>query len=305
MTTPTSRPPRPRLGHSLLELLVALPLAALLGTVAVALLLDAHHLTRRLESTTAQSRELRHAGEILTAEIRPLAADDIITWSDSALEFHSVEGSGILCASLSPRELDLLPLDDANTLRTAWFATPQSGDLVWTVARDSTPVADSATWQHATLSSATRAASSPCTALPLYTNGTNAGAPVRLTLASAPPRTPEFGTLVRITRRTRYSLYRASDGLWYLGRKSLETSGWTTIQPVAGPLASATHAGLRIAVLDSTNTAFATGAARTPRTVAIAMRSESQFLRAPGTPLVTDSLLIAVSLRGQSPSATP
>jgi hypothetical protein len=59
--------------------------------------------------------------------------------------------------------------------------------------------------------------------------------------------------VVRVTRPWRYSLYRASGGRWYLGAKEWNPSleKFNTIQPVAGPLVSASAGGLRFQYLDS------------------------------------------------------
>ena len=65
--------------------------------------------------------------------------------------------------------------------------------------------------------------------------------------------TPANTSAVRVTRRWRYSIYRAADG-WFLGAKEWNsaTGRFNTIQPVAGPLVSASQGGLRFHYLDST-----------------------------------------------------
>jgi type II secretory pathway pseudopilin PulG len=294
-----------RHGHTLLELLVALPLAALLGAIAVGLLLNAHHLARRLDATTEQSRELRQAGEILTSELRSLSAADLISWSDTAIEFHALVASGFLCATHATNALDLLPLDHTDALRTAWFATPQPDDDVWTLATDSALFVTSARWQRSGLATTAASTTSSCIGTPLYAGGGFATFPQRITLQTAFTSTPETGTLVRITRRARYSLYRASDGLWYLGRKSFDHTGWTTIQPVAGPLRAAARDGLRIAVIDSAGNTFPVGAPRTPHAIALALHTEARWLRTPTVPGVVDSLLLTIALRGEPQGNTP
>jgi hypothetical protein len=48
--------------------------------------------------------------------------------------------------------------------------------------------------------------------------------------------------------------YRAGDGDWYLGRRTMGPAGWDVAQPVAGPLSSAGDRGLRIVVRDGAAT---------------------------------------------------
>jgi hypothetical protein len=59
--------------------------------------------------------------------------------------------------------------------------------------------------------------------------------------------------VVRVTRPWRYSLYRASDGRWYVGAREWSPAllRFNTIQPVAGPLMSAAAGGLRFHYRDS------------------------------------------------------
>ena len=68
-------------------------------------------------------------------------------------------------------------------------------------------------------------------------------------LASAAPP----ASVVRVTRPWRYTLYRASDGEWYLGAKEWNPTAakFNTIQPVAGTLLPASASGLRFRYLDS------------------------------------------------------
>jgi hypothetical protein len=73
------------------------------------------------------------------------------------------------------------------------------------------------------------------------------------------------GTVIRITRPWRYSLYKGGDGGWYLGAKEWtpSTSRYSTVQPVAGPLMSAAHSGLRFRYADSSGATVSAGAAIT------------------------------------------
>jgi type II secretory pathway pseudopilin PulG len=295
-----------RAGNTLIELLVALPIAAILGAVAVAQLLNTHQLARQLNSSSEIARELRQAGEVIASEIRPLSAADLIAWSDTAIEFHALIGSGVVCALPTRNALDLLPLSGSDVLRTSWFATPQTGDNIWTIPADSEPAPRAQRWEMSTLQSVGATPSSACATLPLLSAGTGNGSPAqRLTLTATLPHGPEAGALVRITRHVRYSLYRASDRQWYLGRKSFDHGGWTTIQPVAGPLQSAVDKGLLLQVRDSVANIIPSGDTRTPHTIAFAMHATSRWMRTAAQYGVADSLTLNISLRGGAPLVVP
>ena len=295
-----------RTGSTLMELTVALPIAALLGMVAVALLLNTHKLARRLDSTTEIARELRQASAVLVSEIRPLSARDVLAWTDTSLEINGVAGSGIVCATPAANIIELLPHTGNDALRTSWFAAPQAGDLVHSVANDSAMVPHDGKWRASSLLTYTTSASSQCTVRPLMTLGAaSADHVVRLTLASALATRPSLGSPVRITRRTRYSLYKASDARWYLGRKTYNGITWATIQPVAGPLDKPVQRGLLIQVRDSASNKLPPGSVRTPHSIALMLRSSSAWVRVGGQPGARDSVVLAVALRGQMTMSVP
>lgn len=288
-----------RRGTTLVELIVALPIGAIIGTIAVAMLLDTHKVTRRLSSSTQIGRELRQAAAVLASEIRPLAASDVVAWTDTSIEINSLVGSGIACATSGASSIDMLPLHGADVMRTSWFATPQSGDQVFLQGADSSIAPQDAGWRMSSLHSATTTASSGCSASPHMALSTSSSNPVRLTMNSPLAVTPAAGSLVRIARRARYSLYRASDGLWYLGRKSFNAAAWTTIQPVAGPFDKPQLDGLLIQVRDSANNVMISAATSTPRSVALELHGSSVWKRTTTSPGAQDSVLMHVTLRGQ------
>lgn len=296
---------RARSGTTLIELIVALPLAALIGLVAISLLLDTQKLARRLNASTEIGRELRQAASVLASEIRPLSAPDIIAWTDTSLDVQALAGSGVACALPSPSVIDILPLNGTDVLRTSWFATPQAGDRVFSVSRDSLMVPADGRWQSDVLSASSSSTASSCVGQPLLTLGAGGTSVVRLTLASAMSSQPSIGSPIRIMRRTRYSLYRASDGLWYMGRKTFNGVAWTTIQPVSGPFDRPLLRGLFIQVRDSANNVLLPTSTVTPRSIALAMHGSSQWMRAVGTPGARDSLLMHVTLRGQMAVGAP
>jgi len=295
---------RRRHGTGLLEVLVAIPLVAVIGTVAVQLLLTVHRQVVRDEGTIGAIRELRHGAGIISAELRGLRASDIVAWSDTSIVFDATVGLGVVCAAVAghafvtivgdaveamPRSTDT----DPDPLAAIWNQPPQPGDVAELRVPGETPAdAGSVT----TRSIRTTAGGADCAGSPLIAPLSNAT--VRLTFADSSPVAFQVGTPIRVARRTRYSLYRAGDGDWYLGRRTMGPAGWDVVQPVAGPLSSADDRGLRIVVRDRRGDAL--GSLRgIPARVSLLVRAPRRAGRAAPTPVRTDSLHIEVLLRAE------
>src|SRR4029079_4209458 len=89
----------------------------------------------------------------------------------------------------------------------------------------------------------------------------------QVTLASPPSSSVHKGSPLHFARRGRYSLYRSSDGDWYLGYRRCNAIGASvcgSIQPVSGPYRSysrtAGTSGLTLKYYDSSGAEI--GAAR-------------------------------------------
>lgn len=284
-------------GTTLLELLVALPLMALLGGVAVLLLLQTHRAVRASDGIIAANRELRHAVAVLSSDLRPLRGIDLIAWSDTAIEFNAMVGAGIVCEGRgSLRQLDLLPITDHDPARTSWSSTPQLGDAV-TAWRSSgiSGIPEAVQVRVLRITSARG-----CAASPLVQHSSLPAALVqRILLADTLPRALLLGSPVRVTRRVRFATYQSSDGLWYVGRTTWSAGSWDVIQPVAGPVLAPRARGIRFDVRDSLGTSVRPGGPR-PAQLHIELRA---LRRASGTgragdPVMTDSVRVDLSLRG-------
>ena len=94
-------------------------------------------------------------------------------------------------------------------------------------------------------------------------------------LDTPPAFASALGIPVRITRPRRYSLYRASDGLSYLGERDWNPGAlrFNTIQPVSGPFAPAAEHGLVFRYLDSTGASLVIPVANPARDRARASRT--------------------------------
>ena len=289
--------PRAR-GSTLLELLVALPLMALLTASAVLLLLGTHRMVRSADSMVTAHRELRHAVAAIAADIRPLSGVDLIAWSDTSLEFNATVGTGIVCdgrGTLS--SVDVLPITQTDAARTSWNTAPQAGDSLrlWYTDARSIP---RLTPQSARLASA--AVARGCIAAPLLQRASSPAAHVQhLVLTDPLVHAPTLGSPVRVTRRVRLALYRSSDGDWYIGRTAWNGTAWDVIQPVVGPLLAPARRGLRIDVRDSTGTSlYRNGALAAQLHVELRVPRRSPTTTRGGAPTLTDSAIVDMTLRG-------
>ncbi len=305
-------------GHTLLEVLIALPLMALLGAVAVQLLLTMHRRSLHDDGVFAASRELRHGATVLSTELRGLRAADVVAWSDTAIEFEGTVGVGVVCAHDVPGAMVAVAGGAAalvngmpDPLDVVWNTPPQPGDrlLGWTSGASLT---DQPMERALTVRSV--GAGRQCLTSPLQTVGAAGGTAIAVVEAAG--RALGTGTPVRITRRARYALYRAGDGDWYLGRRSLGPTGWDVIQPVVGPLLAARARGLLIMVRDrdgaplaARQTAPTTSPATSPPTspptspivaparVSVQLRALRRAGRAGVAQPTVDSIAVEVALR--------
>ena len=291
-----SAPPTPRHASTLVELLVAIPLMALLTALAVALLISAQRAAQRADHTLAASHELRHAGAVLAAELRPLSARDLVTWSDTSIEFESTVGTGIACAGRGRRDrIELLPTTSADGARTSWVSPAQAGDGVslFLAPTDSilTPLPHQSTLR-------TTSSTHTCTRSPLIDSSADPSAKtVTLKLVDTLPTGIAAGTPVRITRRIHYALYQSGPD-WFLGRRELSPAGWDITQPVAGPLLSARAFGIVIKLRNAAGATLLPGDT-TAATVHMELRAPARLTptaRSARTTLA-DSATIDITLR--------
>lgn len=283
----TLSPPRMRAGSTLVELLAALPIMGIVGTLAILLLLVAQRQARRADESGGAVRELRHASVILGAELRPLRPADLVAWSDTSLEFQSLIATGIACDVRNVNAaINMLPAGEADPLDTRTTMPVQDGDQVRAMLASAGVEAAPQPWETVTssITSTTACAGSVLRSSP--------GPGLQLALDAAPPAQFAEGTPVRVTRRTRYQLYRASDGSWYLGRASRGRTAWEGVQPVAGPFTSAAARGARFIVRDSAGNALSAGPSPLAASVHVELRAARR-----GAFTAADSSFVAVALR--------
>lgn len=260
-----------------------------------------------LDARLLAGAQLREGEGALAHDLLPLspAAGDIAPGEarDSAIAIRAAVATGIACdtAGLSVA----LPPPAADPLGSFQerLSVPQRFDTVWAFASDGA----GRRWIPLQINAVSKSPSR-CGA-GLGTLPLPAGDRLVLTVAgvAALPPGVAAGTPVRVTRRVRWSLYRASDRRWWLGlREQAATTGaLAAVQPVVGPLrpyaADSAQSGAAFLYYDAGGAPIPPGAADTRGVVRIrvVLRADRLPARAaPGAPPLRDSTVIAVAPRG-------
>lgn len=258
---------RRRRGYTLAELLVGAVVGGLVSTAAV---VTGARVRRAAgaQMARAQARaQLAQAAAVLAAELGGVATGgapegaDLAEASDSAIEVRATVGGGVACAvgvgAGGGSVLDVAAFGAG----VGWWATaPGAADVVLVHDPGAAPGAVDDVWQARAATGATTGAG-VCAGSP-FGGGGAGGAPAwRLVLAPpAVPATVAVGAPVRVLRRRRYALYRAGDGLWYLGMREWEAGGWQGVQPLAGPFDALGDGGMRVVVRDRAGVVRVAGA---------------------------------------------
>jgi prepilin-type N-terminal cleavage/methylation domain-containing protein len=301
-----------RLGFTLLELAMVLGILGVMGSAIGLTLLRQQRFYRGTEELVGAREGVRDAIEILSTDIRGMStADTASLLADSAVEMFTSVGSSVVCqiagseiglpAGTSPR---------GNTL-TALVTQPDTGDLALFL-RDS---ADGGSlWERhriAAFSARSKATTCPpSTGFAVDDDGATGTAFV-VVLSTTLTNHVHGGAPVRFIRRGRYSLYRSSDGSWYLGYRRCNALGPSVcgaIQPLSGPYRAYSNnprsTGLLFEFFEGSGVRLAPGSSSlTLARVNITARSESgQRLAIEGRswmPADSATVSIAVRNRGQ------
>jgi hypothetical protein len=283
----------PRLGFSLAELVFVLALGALvLGLVSsIGVRLQRRMLSEA--SRFASNDQLSAAAELFPLDVRSLSppAGDIAEARDTVFQIRAPVWSGIAC-NVTGNSLTVAAYVGA----AGHPVTPsaQSGDTLWLLVD-----ADSAEAWRPVIVESLRQTSGPCPAIDV------SGAPVfdlshLWSVALRDSASVPTGAPVRLTRPLRLSIYRSSDGRWYLGMRSWSTATgqWTVVQPLAGPFAPAARSGARFQYFDLFGHPFTLGSGDL-RNIA---RVEALFVAdsaMPGAIVPSDSQRVVVALRNR------
>jgi hypothetical protein len=228
------------------ELVVAFTLAALLAALGGAALVAAERHVRGAVTGSGDRRTLREVQAVLAGELRAAAADELTLRGDTAADFLGVVGWSVVC--LSSGSLLVLPGSTigSGVPFTDWHAPVAAGDLV--AVFDTAPPAG---WRSARIdSAASRTDGAGCASSTGFRGGADSAAHRAVTRLRL-DRALDAGTgaPVRVLHGGRYVLRLGSDKSWSLNYRDCDPPGVCgTAQPVAGPLAPAADAGLRLSL---------------------------------------------------------
>ena len=233
----------PRVGFTLVELLVAMTLFGMLSTILSSVLRTTARVQRQLTVDAEQSDALRSALHLLRGDLLELSATDvtggdILAMNRGSLEYRVMKGLGFLCEPPDTGANRITIYDD-NSLRFPVGGLPidPSRDELIVFAAGSASRPDDDRWVRREVTATSRANSCP------------GGAPSRtFTLAGAPIPDVHAGAPVRVVQRFRIRAYADSYGDWWIGMEQAAGAGaWNRIQPVVGPIIPS---GLQFVYLD-------------------------------------------------------
>jgi prepilin-type N-terminal cleavage/methylation domain-containing protein len=294
---------RGRPGVTLVELVVSLTIGGIVLALVAAISVRQQRLHADIADRTALAEQLRQASSVLPIELRGLATDasDLRDARDTVVEFRSTIASAVVCDTASGGVV-LAPAEAGDSTFAGFLTSVAIGDTAWMFA----PGDSLDSWAPFAVISVGSVPGAACSSLgPLISPSAHTLSRVTLRLAPVPPVPSVIGSVFRVTRPTRYSLYHSSDAHWYLGARfwNAPTNSFTTIQPVSGPFTPAAAHGLEFQYFDSIGAALARPVANT-RDVALiraAIRGQSRnAMRAfAGRGRANDSALVAIAMRNR------
>ncbi|HEY6088461.1 MAG TPA: type II secretion system protein [Gemmatimonadaceae bacterium] len=299
---------------TLVELAVVLALVGLIGTTIGMTLLRQQRFYRGATELLQAREGVRDALDLLATDIRGMSiADTVRLFADSAMEFFANIGSSVVCQTASGTSVGLpnASFGRGNTL-TSFLVQPDTGDIA-VLHRDSNDAGSE--WErHRITGFGSRSPGTSCQASSGFVQQTEIDAGrtgFNLELATALSAQVKLGAPVRFIRRGRYSLYRASDGRWYLGYRrcdSVGVSGCGAIQPLSGPYRNFSTnprtTGLLFEYFDAAgNRVPPTGSPLDIARVDVTARAESRqrILVEGGISTPADSATVVIAVRNRAP----
>jgi len=291
----------PRAGSSLVELVMALSLTAIIVIAVTGLVTRQQRLYRALDQSLQTLPQRHDASALLGADIRTMATamTPSAIASDSAFDIAATIGASTTCAPSTTTHLFIPPkaADASNTL-TAWLSIPDSSDQVLIYRPEPQH------WESVAISTVTSRAATVCTGLagPFLDAAASEAPAYEITLTTPSSAPLRAGTPLRFVRYGRYNVYRASDGDWYIGyRHCTVTHSCDVVQPLVGPLGTGTTPAAVFRFFTPNGTAITPG---TPLTnlarVDVVVRHRALLIPSLGTGTSAtriDSVITSIALR--------
>jgi Tfp pilus assembly protein PilW len=270
-------PPLCRRGATFAELLVTTVVGGIALALIAAVCLREQRVFTDMAEQSAAYAQLRDAEEILPIDIRAASsiAGDVREARDTSIELRSIVASAVVCDTAAGAIVLAPATTDAQTYGSAPSAVV-AGDTAWVLVDDDSVDA----WRPFRVASSVSFRAGACAVQgPQLGSTARATARVALVLDSLRPAST-LGSPLRVTRPIRYSLYRGTDGSWYLGQRDWNTATlrFNSIQPVGGPFLAPAAGGLSFRYLDSAGTTLPQPVANTRliASVRVDLRSETK-----------------------------
>ena len=230
---------RRRHGLSLAEVVVVVALTGIVGAAAAVTINRQQRFYRGASELHYARESIRDAMEVVSTDIRAMSVSDTARLrADSAIEFFAGIGSSIVCQNTGSQIGLPARHSEANSL-SAFLVEPDTGDIATFYTGSAEGGVD---WEpHRISGFSSRSLGNSCPTSSGFSAQSDLDAGMTgfvVTLVDPLSDRIKPGAPVRFLRRARYSLYRTSDGHWYLGYRRCNAVGASTcgpVQPLSGP----------------------------------------------------------------------
>jgi hypothetical protein len=296
--------------------MISIILLGLMGGLIIGFLLKQQRFYAGASEILLTRTQVRQASVIIPGDLRSISSveGDIYAMTDTSIEFRSTFGSSYLCRSDKVNSKIMLPpLTLAkNSQLTVWSTMPVVNDSLALYVDSTGTMATDDSWslhKITAISLVISDISSGCQSSSLLMKSTDVSSSnpsYAVTITPVQSATVNAGAAVRFFKKVHYSLYRGTDGLWYLGYYDCRTSRvpvCNPIQPIAGPLrpyvaGQPQLAGVRFTYFDTSGAVTANRLAVSRISILLQGEGSKTIQLAGGSPTTfRDSLRIEVGLR--------